>query len=67
MTPAESTSTSARTPIGLREASKGLRDTFKGVTRASVPGQLLAGVTLLAIAVPEQLATSRLAGVPAYV
>ena len=31
-----------------------------------MPAQLLAGVTLLAIAVPEQLATSQLAGVPAF-
>ncbi len=31
-----------------------------------MPGQVLAGVTLLAIAIPEQLATSQLAGVPAF-
>lgn len=31
-----------------------------------MPGQLLAGITLLAIAIPEQLATSQLAGVPAF-
>ena len=37
-----------------------------GVTRANVAGQVLAGVTLLAIAIPEQLATSQLAGVPAF-
>jgi len=67
MAPSQSTSTNERTPIGRREAGKGLRDTFRGVTRANVSGQFLAGVTLLAIAVPEQLATSRLAGVPAYV
>jgi sulfate permease, SulP family len=44
-----------------------VRQTFEGVTRANFPGQLVAGVTLLAIAIPEQLATSRLAGVPAFV
>jgi MFS superfamily sulfate permease-like transporter len=62
MTPNES-----RTPIGLRQPSRGFRDTFRGVTRANYAGQLLAGVTLLAIAIPEQLATSRLAGVPAFI
>jgi sulfate permease, SulP family len=44
-----------------------MRQTFAGVTRQNFPGQLVAGITLLAIAIPEQLATSRLAGVPAYV
>jgi SulP family sulfate permease len=44
-----------------------MRETFVGVTRQNFPGQLVAGITLLAIAIPEQLATSRLAGVPAYV
>jgi sulfate permease, SulP family len=44
-----------------------MRQTFVGVTRQNFPGQLVAGITLLAIAIPEQLATSRLAGVPAYV
>jgi MFS superfamily sulfate permease-like transporter len=62
LTPNES-----RTPIGLRQPSRGLRDTFRGVTRENYAGQLLAGVTLLAIAIPEQLATSRLAGVPAFI
>jgi SulP family sulfate permease len=62
MTPNES-----RTPIGLRQPSRGFRDTLRGVTRANYAGQLLAGVTLLAIAIPEQLATSRLAGVPAFI
>ncbi len=56
-----------RTPIGLRRAAGGLGDTFVGVTRQNFPGQVLAGLTLLAIAIPEQLATSRLAGVPAFV
>jgi SulP family sulfate permease len=62
VTPGES-----RTPIGLRTPWGGLSDIFRGVTRANYSGQLLAGVTLLAIAVPEQLATSQLAGVPAFI
>jgi MFS superfamily sulfate permease-like transporter len=57
---------SARTPIGERTALRGVRDVLTGVTRANAPGQVLAGVTLLAIAIPEQLATSRLAGAPAF-
>ena len=40
---------------------------FRGVTKANYSGQMLAGVTLLAIAIPEQLATSQLAGVPAFI
>lgn len=56
----------SRTPIGLRQPARGLRETFVGLTRANAGGQVLAGVTLLAIAIPEQLATSRLAGVPAF-
>src|ERR1019366_6129391 len=66
MTPSESKSSNSRTPIGLRAPARGPRETFKGVTRENFPGQLLAGVTLLAIAIPEQLATSQLAGVPAF-
>ena len=62
LTPNES-----RTPIGLRQEPRGLRDTFRGVTRTNYRGQILAGVTLLAIAIPEQLATSQLAGVPAFI
>ncbi len=55
-----------RTPVGARVPSSGLKHLFVGVTRENLPGQLLAGVTLLAIAIPEQLATSQLAGVPAF-
>src|ERR1039458_10544150 len=66
MMPSESKSSNSRTPIGLRAPARGPRETFKGVTRENFPGQLLAGVTLLAIAIPEQLATSQLAGVPAF-
>jgi sulfate permease, SulP family len=57
---------SSRTPIGLRRPWGGARDIFRGVTRANYGGQILAGVTLVAIAIPEQLATSQLAGVPAF-
>jgi MFS superfamily sulfate permease-like transporter len=57
---------SSRTPIGLRRPWGGARDIFRGVTRANYAGQILAGVTLVAIAIPEQLATSQLAGVPAF-
>ncbi len=55
-----------RTPIGRRRVARGLGQTFVGLTKANFPGQLLAGITLLAIAIPEQLATSQLAGVPAF-
>ncbi len=58
---------STRTPIGLRRPARGLKETFLGVTRQNAGPQVLAGVTLLAIAIPEQLATSQLAGVPAFV
>src|ERR1700722_350558 len=57
---------SSRTPIGLRRPWGGARDLFRGVNRANYAGQILAGVTLVAIAIPEQLATSQLAGVPAF-
>ncbi|NNN01791.1 MAG: SulP family inorganic anion transporter [Acidimicrobiaceae bacterium] len=55
-----------RTPIGSRVSPRGLNETLLGLTRENFPSQLLAGVTLLAIAIPEQLATSQLAGVPAF-
>ena len=55
-----------RTPIASRIAPRGWGQLLIGVTRANVAGQVLAGVTLLAIAIPEQLATSQLAGVPAF-
>ena len=61
------TPSGSRTPIGLRTPWRGLHDTFRGVTKANYAGQMLAGVTLLAIAIPEQLATSQLAGVPAFI
>src|SRR6202012_2447061 len=37
---------------------------LRGYSRSWLTTDVLAGVTLLAIAVPEQLATSRLAGMP---
>ena len=55
-----------RTPIAQRTVAKGLNQIFSGLTRANFSGQFLAGITLLAIAIPEQLATSQLAGVPAF-
>ncbi len=59
-------SASQRTPIASRVPTRGVRDLCVGVTRKSLGPQILAGVTLLAIAIPEQLATSQLAGVPAF-
>ncbi|MGB8197209.1 MAG: solute carrier family 23 protein [Acidimicrobiales bacterium] len=55
-----------RTPIAQRQVPTGLHQIFLGLTRANFPAQFLAGITLLAIAIPEQLATSQLAGVPAF-
>jgi MFS superfamily sulfate permease-like transporter len=55
-----------RTPIGERAMPRGLHELLIGVTRQNAAGQVLAGVTLLAIAIPEQLATSQLAGVAAF-
>ncbi|MGH9020940.1 MAG: SulP family inorganic anion transporter [Acidimicrobiales bacterium] len=55
-----------RTRVGQREAPRGLRQLMLGVSRETFPVEVLAGITLLAIAVPEQLATSQLAEVPAF-
>ncbi len=55
-----------RTPVAHRQSLGGLRDTFRGVSRDNLGRETLAGITLLAIAIPEQLATSQLAGVPAF-
>jgi MFS superfamily sulfate permease-like transporter len=66
MANAETSPSSTRTPVAQRELSRGLGQIYAGVSRANLPGQVLAGVTLLAIAIPEQLATSQLAGVPAF-
>ena len=56
----------ARTPIGKRASTHGVAHLLEGLTRENLPAELIAGVTLLAIAIPEQLATSQLAGVPAF-
>jgi len=55
-----------RTPIGERRVSRGLGEIFDGVTRENAASQVLAGLTLVAIAIPEQLATAQLAGAPAF-
>jgi len=62
----DSANVTNRTPIAQRRDTRGLNQIFAGLTRANFPGQFLAGITLLAIAIPEQLATSQLAGVPAF-
>jgi sulfate permease, SulP family len=48
----------------LGERRPFLLSSVRGYQRSWVSGDLVAGVTLLTIAVPEQLATSRLAGMP---
>jgi MFS superfamily sulfate permease-like transporter len=55
-----------RTPVAKRRGARGLNEIFLGVTRKNFPSQILAGITLLAIAIPEQLATAQLAGVLAF-
>ncbi len=62
----ESAPVTPRTPIAQRTVAKGLNQILVGLTRQNFPSQFLAGITLLAIAIPEQLATSQLAGVPAF-
>ncbi len=62
----DSAPVSERTPIAQRRVTRGANQILSGLTRANFPGQFLAGITLLAIAIPEQLATSQLAGVPAF-
>jgi sulfate permease, SulP family len=49
---------------GWRHRIPGLMSSLHGYRRQWLVPDLLAGLTLLAIAVPEQLATSRLAGMP---
>jgi SulP family sulfate permease len=56
----------ARTPVERRGARDGLAHLLDGLSASTLPTELLAGVTLLAIAVPEQLATAQLAEVPAF-
>jgi sulfate permease, SulP family len=54
--PAQGRSGATRVPVVLRS--------LRGYRRSWLATDALAGMTLLAIAVPEQLATSRLAGMP---
>ncbi len=56
----------ARVKVGQRVPAHGLGQLLLGLSRENLGGEVLAGVTLLAIAIPEQLATSQLAGVPAF-
>jgi SulP family sulfate permease len=56
----------ARVKVSERVLPRGLGQLFMGLSRQNLGGEVLAGVTLLAIAIPEQLATSQLAGVPAF-
>jgi len=56
----------APTPIGFRVATRALWHLPASLSKRTLALEVLAGVTLLAIAIPEQLATSRLADVPAY-
>lgn len=63
---AKSKHSDVRTPIGERRGATGWRELFLGVTKKNRRTQVLAGLTLLAIAIPEQLATAQLAGAPAF-
>ncbi|HET9089237.1 MAG TPA: SulP family inorganic anion transporter [Acidimicrobiales bacterium] len=55
-----------RTRVAQRVASHRFGDLFAGLSRDNLSREALAGITLLAIAIPEQLATSQLAGVAAF-
>jgi MFS superfamily sulfate permease-like transporter len=52
--------------VAERTPSDALFASLRHLPRSRWPVELLAGVTLLAIAVPEQLATSQLADVPSF-
>lgn len=54
----------ASLPTGGLRARSALLSSLWGYRRAWLVGDLMAALTLLAIAVPEQLATARLAGMP---
>ncbi len=56
----------ARIPIARRRPPQGLLELFAGVSRSTWRREVLAGVTVLAIMIPQQLATSQLADVPAF-
>ncbi len=55
-----------RTPVEGRSPLGGVTHLLHGLSRQTLGTEVLAGVTLLAIAVPEQLATAQLAEVPAF-
>ena len=55
---------SVRFRAGRVDMSPVLFSSLRGYRRSWVPADVLAALTLLVIAVPEQLATSRLAGMP---
>ena len=51
-------------PLPARRRPRLLFPTLRGLGAAALPGEMLAALILLAIAVPEQLATARLMGMP---
>ena len=51
-------------PAGPSRPARLLFPTLRGLTPAMWPGEVMAALMLLAIAVPEQLATARLMGLP---
>ena len=56
----------SRIPIAGRRLPRGLLELFAGVSRDTWRREVVAGVTVLAIMIPQQLATSQLADVPAF-
>lgn len=55
-----------RRRVSERSVDSSLFSSLRDLKRSELPLEFLAGVTLLAIAIPEQLATSQLANVPAF-
>ena len=49
---------------GLASSRQWLLPSLRDYQKSWVSADLIAGATLLAVAIPEQLATSRLAGMP---
>src|SRR5580693_6833488 len=64
MAPMTSPASATGAPAGHPKRSVPLFTSLHGYRLASAMPDVLAGLTLLVIAVPEQLATSRLAGMP---
>jgi SulP family sulfate permease len=56
----------SRTKVADRKIADSLFSSLRTLPRAQYAPEILAGVTLLAIAVPEQLATAQLAEVPPF-